>query len=464
MFRSCMVSYIRVCQESFGLAKHNSAHKFAHRLNQQMSIHMQVSPSSCLVDECPRICVTSAEPDSLYTIKGSVRHRDKTLVSYGHFKSSATGEIDLNRHSSLGGTYTGLDNAGLFWSLQCMKHVKATILTVRDVQKPLKMVFSVHQGALTKREIDKSDVMTSCQLERRFLSENVKKYDVSNGRLRGTVCIPTGKGPFPGIIDMYGVSGGLKPSRAALLSSYGFVTYALPYFAYGDLVKDVGDVDLRYFEEALTWFSSQEYVDSSRIALVGTSLGAMLSIVMATYWPGMIRAVVSYNAPHHRTMTPLTYHGRALPYINNNENPVVDKDGAINYLKSFGCKFFDKSELTAIQDDSVIYLVNILYYWTTGPLDLSNLFAITIEKAKADFLFIAGEDDQIIPSVYCASRLTERLNQHGHRNHRTLVYPGTGHLIDPGLLPVTNIMKNPFNGDYFTCLFLTTNIDETTTI
>ena len=44
-----------------------------------------------------------------------------------------------------------------------------------------------------------------------------------------------GEGPFQGVIDMFGGSGGLIEFRAALLASRGFAALALAYFNYKDL-------------------------------------------------------------------------------------------------------------------------------------------------------------------------------------------------------------------------------------
>ncbi|XP_033105799.1 bile acid-CoA:amino acid N-acyltransferase-like isoform X2 [Anneissia japonica] len=329
-------------------------------IQHRRSIHIDVSPSPCLADHCPRICVTSAKQNTDYTIKGSIKNGKNILVSFAHFKSSSTGEINPNQQPSLGGTYTGVDGAGLLWSLQFQEKQEYTILSVK------------------------------------------------------------GRGPFPGVIDMYGIGGGLKAVRAALLASCGFVTYALPYFAYQDLVKTVPGVDLEYFKEALIWFSSQECVDPSRVGFVATSMGAIICMIISSMMADKVRAIVCYGAPHHHVMVPLKYRTLYLPFVEYSSDLMeVNKEGEINLLKSITSNLNNATEKTAIK----------------------------IEKSRADFLFIAGEDDQIVNSADCASKLTERLSRNGHHNHTVLTYPGTGHLIDPGLLPVSNKTRHPFCDD-----------------
>lgn len=63
-------------------------------------------------------------------------------------------------------------------------------------------------------------------------------------------CLPTGPGPFPGVIDLFGGAGGLIEFRAGLLASRGFAVLALAFFAYDDLPRVLAQLDLEYFEEA----------------------------------------------------------------------------------------------------------------------------------------------------------------------------------------------------------------------
>ena len=65
------------------------------------------------------------------------------------------------------------------------------------------------------------------------------------------IYIYLGDGPFPGVIDMFGVVGGIVEFRAALLASRGFAALALPYFNYEDLPQAKGlyvNLELEYFE------------------------------------------------------------------------------------------------------------------------------------------------------------------------------------------------------------------------
>lgn len=63
--------------------------------------------------------------------------------------------------------------------------------------------------------------------------------------------LPTGQGPFPGVIDLFGGVGGLVEFRASLLATHGFAVLALAYFGYEDLPSELGEQDLEYFEEAV---------------------------------------------------------------------------------------------------------------------------------------------------------------------------------------------------------------------
>lgn len=69
-----------------------------------------------------------------------------------------------------------------------------------------------------------------------------------------------GKGPFPGIVDLYTLGGGLTEPRASLLANKGFVVLALAYYGYQDLPKNPKIFDLEYFEEAVTYLRRQPEV------------------------------------------------------------------------------------------------------------------------------------------------------------------------------------------------------------
>ena len=56
-----------------------------------------------------------------------------------------------------------------------------------------------------------------------------------------------GQGTYPGVIDLYGTTGGLPEYRAAMLASRGLSVLALAYFAYDDLPTSM-TLEMEYFE------------------------------------------------------------------------------------------------------------------------------------------------------------------------------------------------------------------------
>lgn len=70
----------------------------------------------------------------------------------------------------------------------------------------------------------------------------------------------TGAGPFPAVLDLYTLGGGLSEKRAALLASRGFVVLALALYGHGDMAKNVTELHLDYFEEALEYLKIQNKV------------------------------------------------------------------------------------------------------------------------------------------------------------------------------------------------------------
>lgn len=70
----------------------------------------------------------------------------------------------------------------------------------------------------------------------------------------------SGEGPFPAVLDLYTFGGGLSEKRAALLASRGFVVLTVALYGHDDMAKNIKEVHLDYFEEAIQLLRKQDKV------------------------------------------------------------------------------------------------------------------------------------------------------------------------------------------------------------
>lgn len=64
---------------------------------------------------------------------------------------------------------------------------------------------------------------------------------------------------------MYTLGGGLSEPRASLLASKGYVVLALAYYGYKGLPKNPQNLDLEYFEEAVTYLKKRPEVSINNV-------------------------------------------------------------------------------------------------------------------------------------------------------------------------------------------------------
>lgn len=223
-----------------------------------------------------------------------------------------------------------------------------------------------------------------------------------------------GKGPFPGIIDLFGVIGGLVEFRASLLASHGFAVLALAYFAYKDLPEKLQEVDLEYFEEAANFLLSHPKIQQPGIGVISTSKGAEIGLAMACYLKQVI-ATVCINGATTTTAVPLRYQDLVVTPIQQAlERMEVHVSGAVCFRH------------------------------TTQYLQNKNI--LPVEKAQGKILFIVGENDELLDSKLHAQRAMDRLRRHGRSSGRMLAYPGAGHLIEPPYSPLCFASWQPVLG------------------
>jgi len=136
---------------------------------------------------------------------------------------------------------------------------------------------------------------------------------------------------FPAVVALHGAGGGVKgmDKSAALLAEQGFAVYVLHYFdrtgtEYADKATILRNfpIWMKTLWEAVSFVERQAAVDRERIALLGFSLGAYLSLANASI-DGRVRAVVEFfgGLPREmklfmRRLCPvLILHGEADPTV-----------------------------------------------------------------------------------------------------------------------------------------------------
>ncbi|XP_008589782.1 PREDICTED: bile acid-CoA:amino acid N-acyltransferase-like, partial [Galeopterus variegatus] len=215
------------------------------------------------------------------------------------------------------------------------------------------------------------------------------------------------EGRFPGVIDLFGGTGGLLEFRASLLASRGFISLALAYFHYDDLPPKLEETDLEYFEEAADFLLRHPKVLGPGVGVVSVCKGAEIGLSMAVHLK-QVTATVLINGPNFILGVPQVYRGQIY-------EPMPHSIQLLSFTRLGLVEFGGIYEETRI---------------------VNNQYIFPIEKAQGHFLFIVGEEDKNINSKVYAKEATEQLKRNGKNNWTVLSYPGAGHLIEPPYSPL----------------------------
>uniref|UniRef100_A0A3P8YKA6 Acyl-CoA thioesterase 19 n=1 Tax=Esox lucius TaxID=8010 RepID=A0A3P8YKA6_ESOLU len=370
-----------------------------------------IHPSRGLIDEKFSVIVQHLPPFIEITLHALIHSDDGDLwEAFGHYVSDATGLVNVDSNASLGGTYDGLEPMGLLWSMRPVPGSRLGLrLRKKEVNTPVVVTISVYRGHMGQG-FNEQTALASVVAERWYMAPGVRRLDITEAGVTGTLFLPSGPGPFPALLDLWGGGGGLVEYRSALLASHGFASLALEYMTprtSGDSTSHVGN---EYFEAAFTLLKQHPQVCGDRIAIVGLSFGASVALGMAVYSTVIQpRCLVCVSCSHVQPVkgSLSDVFADISKYVHNIENRVIWRDLLL-------------------------------------PIPTDPTKKVDMGKLPCPVLLIVGEDDQNWPATESAEDMKQMMEKAGNSHLlTTLSYPGTGHLIEPPYSPhvrVSNFM------------------------
>ncbi|XP_041795833.1 peroxisomal succinyl-coenzyme A thioesterase-like [Chelmon rostratus] len=373
----------------------------------QCRVKLSVQPSRGLVDEKFIVLVQNTPPGFPLTIHSLHKCEDgHSWEAFAHYTTNATGSVNVSEDTSLGGTYSGVEQMGLLWSLRPVPGSKPDLrLRKVNVQTPLVVTISVYQGHQTEGFMDQVP-LASTVVERWYMAPGVRRVPITEGGLTATLFLPSGLGPFPGLLDLWGGGGKLVEYRAALLASHGFASLALDYITPKITIETGKMVDNDYFETAYRVLEQHPEVLGSRIAMLGLSFGTSITLRMAVYSKVMkLRCAVCISGSH-----------------------VQPIHGSVEQILSF---FNQNSDRTRVNEENHLIWRDLLL-----PIPTDPALKVDVGRLQCPLLLVVGEDDQNWPACESAMDMKDVMEGAGKSHLLTVLsYPNTGHLIEPPYSP-----------------------------
>ncbi|XP_044025630.1 acyl-coenzyme A thioesterase 1 [Siniperca chuatsi] len=363
-------------------------------------IRLKILPSArCLFDKLVQVKVEGLAPHKPVELRSKlVDDRGVIFKASALYKADESGQVDVCRAPSLGGSYTGVEPMGLFWTMA--PETPHSKLMKKNVLTPTLVEIEALSG-------DTGELLASETNERGYMTEGMKRVPVQEGRIRGVLFVPPGKGPFPGIVDLYTLGGGLTEPRASLLANKGYVVLALAYYGFQDLPKNPKKLDLEYFEEAVTYLRRQPEVKGPGIGIISISHSGGLALSMSSFLSG-ISATVCINACIANTVIPLHYKDIVITPL-----PPVMKN-------------------VKITDSGLVDIRDVL---SDPSLEKNRASLLPIERASCQFLFAVAEDDHNWNSAVFAKQAAATLRNHGKESFQVVTYPKAGHFLEVPHMP-----------------------------
>nr|XP_040026565.1 acyl-coenzyme A thioesterase 1-like [Gasterosteus aculeatus aculeatus] len=354
----------------------------------------------CMFDEPVQVKVAGLRSGQMVTLRArSTDEKGVVFSSSATFRADGSGQIDLERDPSLGGTYTGIEPMGLLWSMR-PDALHKRFQRTKSLNPHVVKIF-VHEQ---KEGDEEGRMLAEATNERLLIGDGVIRRTVREGNIRGVLFTPPGEGPFPAVLDLYTSGGGLSEKRPSLLASRGFVVLTVALYGQSDMTRNIREIHLDYLAEAVEFLKKQYKVASKGVGVISISKSGDLALSMASYLQG-VEAVVWINGCSANTILPLYYKkSQILPAL------MVDLSKLI------------PTESEAFNSKKVL----------NDPLAQENeATLIPVERAEGRLLFVVSEDDLNWDSKAYVDMMVERLQRHRKDNFEIVCYPGAGHCLEP---------------------------------
>jgi dienelactone hydrolase len=335
--------------------------------------------------------------------------RGQVWESSGEFVTDGVGQVDLSTDASTGGTYTGVDPHGLFWSMRLPE----------DEQAPYPLLDADDMVVLLGA--DQAGVTVARTTLRRVVREPAGEVlPIAEAGLVGDLYLPPGTGVWPGVLLLGGAEGGRPdPAYAALLASEGYVVLGLAYFGVPGLPKTLTRIPLEYGLDAARWLAERPEVAGDRVGVVGTGKGAEYGLMLATSEPPRFAAVVAHvpsdvvwpgvTASAATSVSSWTRAGADVPFLRWPYSRGASSAASGQAVKS--AQTYERAVDTASS-------------WRLA------VARIPVERITAPVLFTAGDADGMWPSAAQAQRALASIDDAGNRyGAKLLDFPGAGHLV-----------------------------------
>jgi dienelactone hydrolase len=371
------------------------------------SLHAQtleITPNRVMIDEPASIRATGCQPNEHLTIHAElIDGADAHWTSQAEFVADPQGNIDTSKQAAVAGSYKEVSSMGLIWSMKPSSSRTDRYQPPRDF------------GAQTIdfRLIRRSAQLAAASMEQTSLAEGVERVRLHDGSLRGTLFLPPGNSPHPGILVLGGSEGGMPARRAAWFASHGYAALALAYFRFGDLPRELAGIPLEYFGQALNWMAHRPEIMSDRIAVTGTSRGGELALQLGSMYP-RIKAVVAYVPANVRypaccgpTSVPWAWTWKGNPLAFHPVRP------------------------------------------TPGRSQMDMQAGIGVELTQGPILLISGGEDRVWESASMSDSVVARLKRSRFAyNVEQLKFPHAGHAAGrPEIVPAwQGWTRNPMSG------------------
>jgi dienelactone hydrolase len=346
---------------------------------------LEVVPARVMTDESVAIRASGLAPNEHVTIRSEITDgAGEGWAAQAEFVADGQGAVDASKQAPVSGSYKEISAMGLIWAALPVSKKVNSFTQIRNLGPQSVELHLLRQGKEA----------ASAHLEQIGMADGVKRIEVHDGSLRGSLFVPSDVGQHPGrhpaVLVVGGSEGGVPTRRAAWLASHGYAALALAYFRFEDLPPQLERIPLEYFQRAMQWMASRPEIGDAPIGVVGASRGGELALQLGAMFPH-VAAVVAYVPSSVRISSccqgdgqpAWTWQGRALAYVTPRQKTLAAA----------------RMEAT-----------------------------IPVENTKGSILMISGEADHVWNSAEMADDVLSRLKSHRFAfGAQNLKYPRAGH-------------------------------------